>query len=235
MQAPCENRLARLKHIMMCKLSDDRKHPLHNMRRGSLWSDRPSMPHAHRRLGSMSNLLACRVAFQELLHQRMLTDEVHLARSRVQDGSMQLQAAILRSISDDRGVNQKLLDGVESVQLCGCVFHLQLATSCGRSGGSSGCIGNCLHAAGHDLIENMAHGLRRQLCTLDLLQGGTHDFVPRVADNQQNLRREARDRELQGGEHCTAGMSCDIADASLNEHLPRLAVKDVIVRNPQIR
>mmetsp|Transcript_9191 Transcript_9191/g.24730 ORF Transcript_9191/g.24730 Transcript_9191/m.24730 type:complete len:223 (+) Transcript_9191:130-798(+) len=174
------------------------------------------------------------VTRQDVCRKRMLTDHVHPPGRRVQDCSMQLQA-ILRGFSDDWGEGQKLLDGVECVQLCGHLLHAQLAPCNGLSGGLSAHIAHCLHATRHDLIENVAHGFRGHLCTTELLQGGIHDFVPRMADDHQDLRRKARDSELQGGEHCTAGMSCDVAHALLNEHLPRLAVEDILVRDPQIR
>mmetsp|Transcript_45363 Transcript_45363/g.130108 ORF Transcript_45363/g.130108 Transcript_45363/m.130108 type:complete len:220 (+) Transcript_45363:152-811(+) len=165
----------------------------------------------------------------------MLTDEIHLPCSWIQDCSMQLQATILHGVPDDRGVDQKLLNGVEGVQLRGHPLNLQLTPSCGLKDGCAACIANCLHATGHDLIENMAQGFRRQLIAADLLQCSTNDFVSGVANNDQHLRRKACDRELQGDEQSTASMSCDGSHALLNEHLSRFAVEDLLIWNPHSR
>mmetsp|Transcript_4994 Transcript_4994/g.11020 ORF Transcript_4994/g.11020 Transcript_4994/m.11020 type:complete len:269 (-) Transcript_4994:1510-2316(-) len=154
----------------------------------------------------------------------MQTQEIDLAGHMVQHSTLHLHTALHR-FADYGRVEEKLLNGIEDVELHRQSHHLHTGTSASAHIARADLLQGP-HGTDANLIENGPHGERRHLRTLHLIKSLLHHRVIAVAENDEHWGRIACHSVLQGVEERTTWHTDDVAQAPLGHQLTWRSVEE---------
>mmetsp|Transcript_116167 Transcript_116167/g.227866 ORF Transcript_116167/g.227866 Transcript_116167/m.227866 type:complete len:382 (+) Transcript_116167:97-1242(+) len=165
---------------------------------------------------------------------RVLSQELHFARSDVEDRAVQLDLAGLDLFADGLAVEQELLHASEDVDLdrFGCdglgssiAPEVQLRLLDNGAQPDEQAVQERLGADAGLALLRLEEGLR----------GAFDRPAIRVAEEEDELHTERIDAEFQAASHTALGVGQGVAGVAEHENFPRRRIKEELHRRPGVR